>query len=413
MSSLAHQAEILKLSRFLDIQPEKLAGLGPVEALAIRALREQATAAFFDDDRKLFQRVAAAAKLLPAGILALIAEKVMGPLLCARIAGVMEPPRAIAIAKRLPDQFLADVCNHLDPRHVEDIIAGVPINKVTAVAKELAQRGEYVTMGRFVGILHHDAIAQVVSHLTDNEALLRIAFFVEDRNALDAVLELVPKDRLEALIQTAASGADLWPEALGMMGEVSQHWRRELGDLAAGMDEAIINSMTESIQQHGLWRDALPIVADMSQASKQRLASLRSVTSEPVLSDIMLAADQYDLWPDMLPLVPLMTDEGQALAAKLSAKLDGEQLLHVADAATQYELWPVVLDLIERMQPEQRETVMTLIGAAPERMLDGLLQTLDGSRHWDELAGSMASMHGAKRLLDRADVLGLAARLRL
>jgi hypothetical protein len=76
----------------------------------LRRLRERVSASLFDRHRAGFQRMAAASRLLPIGVLAKIAERTMPPMIAARIAAEMAPERAA----------------------------------------ELLRRGEYVTIGRFV-----------------------------------------------------------------------------------------------------------------------------------------------------------------------------------------------------------------------------------------------------------------------
>ena len=89
---------------------------------------------------------------------ALIAQKAFGPLLCARIAGVLATEHAIALADRMPAQFLSDLAVELDPRRCSAIISGMPAEQVAEVAEILGQRAEYVAMGRFVGHMTDEAI---------------------------------------------------------------------------------------------------------------------------------------------------------------------------------------------------------------------------------------------------------------
>ena len=65
----------------------------------------------------------------------------------------LTPERAVDIARRLHTPFLADVCLELDPRHVRELIAAMPVKRIVEVAHELAARREYITMARFVDVL--------------------------------------------------------------------------------------------------------------------------------------------------------------------------------------------------------------------------------------------------------------------
>ncbi len=100
-------------------------------------------------------RLAAASKLLPVGLVATLGERAFGPVLSARITGLLDPGRAVEVAQRLPVDFLADIAVDLDPRRASAVIARIPPQQIGEVTRELVRRHESVTMGRFVGHLPH------------------------------------------------------------------------------------------------------------------------------------------------------------------------------------------------------------------------------------------------------------------
>ena len=121
MSALQHRTEIERLARVLGTGRDRLDYLDALDAPTLRQLRERSTAMLYDADRESLQRIASAARLLPSAIVALIAEKSLGSLLCARIAGLMAVDTAIDVARRLPTPFLADICRELDPRRASTV----------------------------------------------------------------------------------------------------------------------------------------------------------------------------------------------------------------------------------------------------------------------------------------------------
>ena len=137
--SLEGHAEVMKLARLLDTPAERLAYLERLDPADVRALRERATAHFHEADRRL-GRVALAARIPPVAVTTWIAQHLFGPLLCARVAGLLELRRAVDIAKRLPTEFLADLAMELDPRRARDIIFALPPQLIGQVADVLTQR---------------------------------------------------------------------------------------------------------------------------------------------------------------------------------------------------------------------------------------------------------------------------------
>lgn len=327
MTSLAHQAETLKLARLLHVAPEQLPFLAKLDADEIRGLRQRATASLFDGDRHLFHRVAAATRLLPGPIAALIAEKALGPLLCARVAGLLPPDRAVDIAKRLHTPFLADVCLELDPRHVCELIAAMPVQRIVEVAHELARRREYITMARFVDVLPEAAMRATLDALQDDEALLRIGFFVEDPARLSSVIQMLSEHRLSNMIRVSVEGAaELWAEALALINAIAAPQRRLMARLAAALDEPVIERMIGLTHEAALWPSLLPVVAEMDDDARERLARVRALNDDAVLTSMLLAADAADLWDPLLPLVARMDAATQQRAAKV-AERQGAELL--------------------------------------------------------------------------------------
>jgi len=170
--ALRSRAEVLKLARLLGRAPERLDYLQDVPISDLRLLREQVTDVLFGAQSTALARLAAASKVLPVGLMATIAEKAFGPLVSARIAGLLEPSRAVDVAARLPPAFLADVAIELDPRRASDVIARIPAGQIADVTRELVRRDEHVTMGRFVGHLSDEALSAAIDEMDDAVLLL-------------------------------------------------------------------------------------------------------------------------------------------------------------------------------------------------------------------------------------------------
>ncbi len=335
MSTLAQHAEILKLARIVGAKPEQLESLTRLDAPTIRTLRERISASLFDADRHLFQRVATATKLVPAAIAGLIAEKALGPLLCARVAGSLPADRAIDIAKRQKTDFLAEVCLQIDPRQVRDLIAGMPIPQTVEVAIELARRKEFITMGRFVDSLPEPSMRAILKALTDDEALLRIGLFVEDPSQLSAVIDMLPPQRLHHMIELAVQrGAELWPEALALINAIAAPQRRMMAAQAARLADADINRMIELTHGNQLWTSLLPVVAEMDDADLQHLSKAKALQDDAVLTAMILATDAAGLWPQLLPLVTQM-DAAMLQRMAMIAGKQSQELLERLNKALQ------------------------------------------------------------------------------
>lgn len=120
--ALEAQAETLKLARLLDCDAERLIYLEEVPLDDLRALRQQITEVLFTAHEASMRRLATASKLLPVGLVANLGQHTFGPMLSARIAGLLDTDRAVDVATRMPTEFLADVACELDPRRASQDI---------------------------------------------------------------------------------------------------------------------------------------------------------------------------------------------------------------------------------------------------------------------------------------------------
>ena len=311
--TLEGHAEVLKLARLLGAEPARLEYLEALSPADVRELRERAAVALHDNDRRL-GRVALASRIPPAPMTAWIAQHLFGALLCARIAGLLDPRRAIDLAKRMAPDYLADMAMQLDPRRVHDIIFGLPPALIGRVAAELTEREEYIAMGRFVGHMTDDALLEAFE-VIDDESLLRISYFVEEKDQLDHVVGLLETERIQGAIR-AATDADLWPQALDLLTRISPGQAGELADLAAAEDDEVLGGMVRTAQRDRLWDVVLPVTETMSEEGLRRLAGLPALHTPEVLAAIVDVAVASGLLNDLMPLAEHMPPEAQQLVRR-------------------------------------------------------------------------------------------------
>lgn len=346
--SLASHAEVLKLARLLSTDVERLEYLEDLEPEEVAMLRERASDSLYAADGHRFHRVALASRLPPVALTTFIAEHAFGPLLCARVAGLLDVRLAVQIAMRLPTTFVADLAVELDPRRARDLIAALPPHRIAEVAEELTHRGEYIAMGRFVGFMTDAAIIACFG-VIDDASLLWISYFVEAKDRLDHVVGLLPERRVRSAIR-AATSADLWPQALDLLTRVTPERAGRLADLAALEDDAVLEGMVSTAQRDDLWDIVLPVTRQMSEAGRVRFASLPALHAPEFLASIVSAAVADDLWLDLVPLAMLLPQEARALVwaeiLAVAATLRPARLRRMAGQALDQGIDEIVEDLV-------------------------------------------------------------------
>jgi hypothetical protein len=383
-SPLNTEVEIVKLARLVGCESTDLAHLQRVDPQDIRDLREQVTVVMFDADRQMLQRVASAAKLIPAKLAAVVGERAFGSLLCARLTGLLEPSRAVDIAAKLPTPFLADLAAALDPRRASRVIAEIPPKQIAEITRLLAEREEFIAMGGFVGHLSEAALRAAIA-VVDDETLLHTAYVVESKGSLGALVATLPAKRLESIIATA-NEQSLWIEALDVLRHVGEQQRGQLGDIAASQADEVLDGMIKAAQKNLLWEDVLPVTRAMNADSRARFAALKAIQTRPVLASIVDAASRHGLWPELLGLLPLLPAAARRRVAALGTGFGRPVLAQIVGAAHAQTLWGPLLDFATDLERRTQLELAKLLGASDDDVLDGLLDAVWELRLEPELA---------------------------
>ncbi|TAM13006.1 MAG: hypothetical protein EPN72_11475 [Nevskiaceae bacterium] len=386
MAGLTIRAEILKLARLCRVDAGQLEFLDGVPAPQLRMFREAVQDSLFaGDDAVLFKRLGAAGALLPLALVAFLAQKVFGPVLGARVAGEMSAQRAIALAARLPVEFLADISVELDPARARDILRGLPPERIRDVARELLARGEFVTMGRFVGYLTHEAIRATLDAFTRPGDLLRVAFFVEDQARLDEIVGMMADARLMDVMRAAQADPDgLWAQAVALLRDISVPLKRKLGELVTGQPPEVLASLAQAAHRQQLWDDILQVVACMSEPAQRRVATLPALCSAEIMGSVLVSADAGALWKDLLPLVDFMEEpQLRSMADAATSALPVEALGRALNAANAGGKWEAILRLARGMSAAQLDRVGAAAETLPKNAIAGLLLMADERGLWD------------------------------
>jgi hypothetical protein len=356
-AELESTAEVVKLARLLEVDPASLAYLEKIPPKDLRTLRDQATDVLFDADLGALESMAATSRVIPVPLLAKITEGVFGPLLCARIAGLIDPPRAVDVAARLEPAFLAKVAASLDPRRATDVIAGMPVEQIVEVTRELLANDEYVTMGTFVGHLSTEALRAAVT-VTDEPSLLRVAFVLEGKERLPEVLGLLPRERLRIMVEGGARDG-MWPEVLDLLANVTDAYAERapdrgartpdpfgtLADVAASLDPELLEGAARAATEHELWPPLIELAARMDEAGQRRVAVVIVAARDEVLDAMFDAVAKERLWPKLLTLAaPLDRSQLEILAIRGADHIDLAALL--AAAEEDERLWEPGLHLL-------------------------------------------------------------------
>jgi hypothetical protein len=339
MSELLTRAELIKLSRVLGATEDAVAFLAPLGVDGLRRLEDRVSLALFNDHRPALQKLADASRLLPASLVAKLSEMVFGPMLSARVAGLMPPDRAVDVAGRLRPKFLADLCVQLDPRSAAEVLALIPPRIIVEVARLLLERHEYVTMGRFVDDLTDEAIRAVTDAIDDDAALVRVGYFVERRERLHELVDLLGPARLRRVVAAVAEGApEVQAAGLAMVSQFTSLQLGRFGEAAIALGPPVLNALIAAARRE----DALEVVGAVLQnvgaPGRAAFAKMLADMDDATFTGWARATTQANLWPAALRILAAAGPELQRQAAEALARLEQPERAAVATALRQERL---------------------------------------------------------------------------
>lgn len=299
--------EVQRIARLLRLPTDQLGFLADVDDSDLIAFRGQLTSTLFDANAGVLTRLGSAAKLLPSPVLAKIAERVFGPLLCARVAGVIDPSKASEVAARLPVDFLTDVAVELDPRRVEQVVRTLPVDMIANVARTLGQREDWITLGQFVGFLDESHLTAAVDALDDTQ-LLRTAYTVDDVAAIPGVVDVVSTTRLSALFAAAARD-DLFDALLRLATHLRDDQLGPLAEAIMAAQRGTLNRLVTAAAACGRWDALLPMAVALPADAKAGIAESVKELAPGVRADIAALAASLGVRDDLGPIADALAEQ--------------------------------------------------------------------------------------------------------
>lgn len=315
LSIEAHTA-LAKLARTLEVEPSELDFLADVRVDQLRDLRWCITDTLGAADAKRLNGVVAASKLVPTALAAVIGERWFGPVLCARLVGLVEPKRGAQYAKHLGVAFMADITARADPRVAGELVKELELPTMQAIAATLVERGDHLTLSHFVGHLPSEVVVAILEAIEDNAAVVRIARYVEDLGHLDPVVALLPDERVVALVH-AVDDEDLWVDGLRLFSHLGDEQITRVATTIVRLDSATVAAALEAFDRHDLWDQGLQLVEHLDPGDLATFADVLLVLDDAVIDAAIEVIDRSDAWPILVRIA--LAAEG--LNAEVRARL--------------------------------------------------------------------------------------------
>lgn len=314
-TSLAGRVESFKLAQVLGVHHDELAFLSGHDPEAIRQVRTALGEALFRRHESRFRRVGKLATSVPAPLAAKIAQLALGPMLAARVAACMDPKIAVKLAGSLTLDYLMEVSIALDPVRAEPILDGLPEALVVDVGRRLLERGEHLTLGRFISVIAPEVALQVVEAATGPD-LLAVALHADDSAALDVLVARIDEELLVESIQ-AAHETRTYADAITLAAHVSETSRGRLVPLIVALDEDGRDGFVRALHEHDVWAVVLGALSTLDDDALAAIANTKETLGAGVLDRAVTTALAMGL-DGLVERLPGVLDDAHRAALRVS-----------------------------------------------------------------------------------------------
>lgn len=224
----ASTCEVARIARVMRVDPDDVAYLARFDAKEIRSLRLAVQTRIRADNAHRFKRLASLSGLLPATLVASLAQRSMSPRLAAGVVEALSPDQAADVARRMGPAYLAKTCEYLPSSVATPIVTHLADDTLLAVCDVLVEQRAPAAMAEMIESLSDEQLVTFMERVDDPAMLLDISAVTTADGQLERVATLVPDELLSRIIRHAVDSAAHWDLALGLLALLPASERKRL-----------------------------------------------------------------------------------------------------------------------------------------------------------------------------------------
>lgn len=374
MSRLATRAELVKLARDFQTDPAHLEPLARLGVEQLTRLRHLCSDQLFQRYEGLYRRLASASALLPGRLAVWLGEKVFGAYLGGRIGSQLETDRALKFAGLASTEYLAEICETIDPRRVLRIIHGMSDDRIVAVSRILIAKRDFVTMGKFVDAISEPQLRLMLDTIQDPEVLLHTAFYTEGKARLESIVHMVDDDRLREIISRSVSSGH-FSEALSLITHLDDASEARLANLSAMLGDEVLGELVRIAHSEDIWPEILPLVLKMTEDNRKRVMRVPALLEADVLEGLLRAGHAMQLWDTALPMLAHTDRDFQMALLKIDFLYEPDTVHALLDAVNRTESHAMLLRLLGEMDAADRQKILAATAQLEPALFDEIMAT--------------------------------------
>lgn len=345
MNDLDLMTEIEKLAHVLKVTPDKIQYLRSLGLDDFRQLNQSISDRLLTDSSDVWARLAGVAKFMPNFINAQVAKSLLGPNITANLTYHVDVKQAVAIAKSLNIEFLAQVAENLVPARAQHIIQAFPMDVLVSLTRILTRDKKYFTMGAFVDYMDKEKILALSREIPDTESLLRVALYTQNKAHVATLTDGYSDEKIVDMVETAQR-KDLWPSVIGLLAYFTEAQHQRLAGLVGRVSVDALLGMVPFAIEHGALVHIFAFLRHLSADMYAHMATICAKLDSEALAKLIHAADESGQLPTALKIADHLAERDVERLAAMSHRFDDDLLKRVILTAHSENLIPFGLRLL-------------------------------------------------------------------
>lgn len=250
--SLDRDTELRCLAQLLHLDSSALNYLAPLDGSELQALRQAFQNLLLEDHGPMFAKLAAAGKLAPDALSAMLCKKVFGPTLTANMSYYTPSEKAAKMCTHFDARFMADIAREQMPDRAEDLLRDLPTELMRGATRELLANGDYHILGGFTDHMPEHKVAALMSEITDAVDNLRVSRFCQRKDRIARLSAKFDDALLGALLQAADSEDEFLLEIALVTAEMTPAQQERSASVAERLVPGLRGKMKSLAKSQGL-----------------------------------------------------------------------------------------------------------------------------------------------------------------
>ncbi|GGK48045.1 hypothetical protein [Nocardia camponoti] len=370
-SDLEAQTQLVVLARTLQVHPRAIAPLSRLGADHLSALQRHLLSALHAEHADTFRRLAPLVPIFPLGLGVSLFERVVPPVLAARLLGTIgnRYPQKLAQALCAIDTIYAcDGAPYLDPDTFAGVMRYGTAKPIADIINELLRRRDYLTAARFLSSISDPIVDELERSVLDDAGLMFTGAYAYPAHRLSYIIRVLidgPNNRIPGFIHATLVGSgELQHANLAILCKVEPDVTVRLGEYLFGRGSVqAVGRYVLNVVHRNAGATLLTVAGRLNPAGLWGLSGNPQMQNPDVLARLvhsLRGRNEPEPWRGLFALASRTTAPARHHLAEALVALDEATIAALPAHATDADAWSPLFQLLSNANARGQSRVAAI-----------------------------------------------------